>query len=93
MADFTIQAPQPFTVEGVSGTVYELPRIKDMSAAQIGEMGRLDEADGTEQKTRAIRAFIQSLCPGIADEPLSDMGYVSLFKALAEGSGISVGES
>ena len=27
------------------------------------------------------------------NEPLADMGYVYLFKALAEGSGIELGES
>ncbi len=93
MADFTIVAPVPFTVEGTDGTIYELPRVKDMGAEQIGEMGKIGEADGEVDKVRATRAFIQSLCPDIASEPLTDMGYLNLFKALAEGSGISVGES
>lgn len=93
MSDFVIVKPEPFTVEGVEGTVYELPRLKDLSAEQLGELGRIDEVDGQPAKVKAIRAFVQSLCPAISVEPLSDMGYVNLFKALAEGSGITVGES
>lgn len=93
MADFVIAMPVPFKVEGVGGTVYELPRLKDLSAEQLGELGRVDEVDGQPAKVRAIREFVQFLCPAIADEPLSDMGYLNLFKALAEGSGITLGES
>lgn len=93
MADFTIVAPVPFTVEGTGGAIYELPLVRDMSADQIAGMGRISEAEGEVAKVKAVRAFIQSLCPAIAEEPLSDMGYANLFKALAEGSGISVGES
>jgi len=92
MSDFRIVAPTPFTVEGVDGTIYELPRLKDISAEQLAELGRVDEVDGQAAKTKAIREFVQSLCPALADEPLADMGYISLFKALAEGSDISLGE-
>lgn len=93
MSDFQIVKPEPFVVEGVEGAVYELPRLKDLSAEQLAELGKVDEADGQAKKVEAIRDFIQHLCPAIADEPLTDMGYVQLFNALAEGSGIALGES
>lgn len=94
MADFQITKPEPFTVEGVDGTIYELPRIKDMSADQIASMGAVSDAkDDSVAQVRAQKEFILGLCPGLADEPLADMGYVYLFKALAEGSGIELGES
>ena len=93
MSDFRIERPEPFTVEGVDGTIYELPRIKDMSADQIASMGVVADAkDDNAAQVRAQKQFILELCPELADEPLSDMGYVYLFKALAEGSGIEVGE-
>lgn len=94
MSDFRIERPEPFTVEGVDGTIYELPRIKDMSADQIASMGAVSDArDDSVAQVRAQKEFILGLCPGLADEPLADMGYVYLFKALAEGSGIELGES
>ena len=94
MSDFRIERPEPFTVEGVDGAVYELPRIKDMSAEQIASMGAVADAkDDSVAQVRAQKEFILGLCPDLADEPLSDMGYVFLFKALAEGSGIELGES
>ena len=93
MADFVIVKPDPFVVEGIDGTTYELPRLKDISAEQLAELGRIDEAGSQAAKIKAIREFIQLLCPAIADEPLADMGYINLFKALAEGSGIALGES
>lgn len=93
MSDFQITKPEPFTVEGVDGTIYELPRIKDMSAEQIESMGAVAKAgDDNAAQVRAQKQFIIGLCPELADEPLSDMGYVYLFKALAEGSGVELGE-
>ena len=93
MSDFRINRPEPFTVEGVDGTIYELPRIKDMSADQIASMGAVSDAgDDSMAQVRAQKEFILGLCPDLADEPLADMGYVYLFKALAEGSGITMGE-
>lgn len=94
MADFQIVKPEPFTVEGVGGTIYELPRIKDMSVEQIASMSAVSDArDDNAAQVRAQKQFILGLCPDLADEPLADMGYVYLFKALAEGSGIELGES
>lgn len=94
MSDFRINRPEPFTVEGVDGTIYELPRIKDMSAEQIASMSAVRDAkDDSAAQVRAQKEFILGLCPDLADEPLADMGYVYLFKALAEGSGIELGES
>lgn len=94
MADFQIVKPEPFTVEGVGGTIYELPRIKDMSVEQIASMSAVSDArDDNAAQVRAQKEFILGLCPDLADEPLADMGYVYLFKALAEGSGIELGES
>ena len=93
MADFTIVAPEPFTVEGTDGTVYELPRIRDLSAEQVAELGKVNGARGEAAQLRAIRDFVLSLCPDLAREPLSDVGYSMLFRDLAEGSGITVGES
>ncbi len=93
MADFTIVAPEPFVIEGTKGT-YELPRIKDLSVEQLTELAAVDDA-GEDVKSRceAMRGFLLYLCPQLADEPLTDMGYTRLFTALAEGSGIEVGES
>lgn len=93
MADFRISRPEPFVVEGIDGDIYELPRIKDMDAEQIAAMGAITETkDDSAAQVLAQRDFILGLCPDLADEPLSDMGYVYLFKALAEGSGIDMGE-
>lgn len=93
MADFKIVAPEPFEVEGVNGDVYSLPRIKDLSSEQVAAMGNVQDAKGVSEQVAAQKAFILSLCPELANEPLADMGYVYLFKALAEGSDIAVGES
>lgn len=94
MSDFRINRPEPFTVEGVDGTIYELPRVMDMSADQIESLGSVSAAkDDNAAQVRAQKQFILGLCPELADEPLADMGYVYLFKALAEGSGIELGES
>ena len=93
MADFTIAKPKPFTVEGVSGTIYELPRIEDLSAEQVGKMSVIAEAKGETAQLRAMREFVLSLCPELSDEPISDVGYSLLFKDLVKGSGISLGES
>lgn len=93
MADFTILAPEPFTVEGTGGTIYELPRIKDLSAEQVAAMGKINEAKCEAAQLLATREFVLGLCPELANEPLSDVGYSLLFKDLAKGSGISMGES
>ncbi len=93
MADFTIVAPEPFVIDGTKGT-YELPRLKDLSAEQIAALADVEEAgEEIAPRCKAVREFLLFLCPGLADEPLTDTGYVSLFNALGEGSGISVGES
>lgn len=94
MADFTIVKPVPFVVEGADGATYELPRLKDLSAEQVAAMGEVSEAEGKEMTERidAVRGFVLTLCPDIAGEPMTDMAYLQLFTALAEGSGISVGE-
>lgn len=90
MADFTIEKPVPFTVEGVNGT-YELPRLRNLNADQIEGMVDLTTL-ALPDKLRAVRKFLLGLCPELEGEPLSDMGYMSLFNALAEGSGITMGE-
>ena len=91
MADFTIVKPVPFTVEGVNGT-YELPRLQNLDADQVEGMADITKLE-LPDKLRTVRRFVLGLCPELADEPLSDMGYMSLFNALAEGSGISMGAS
>ena len=93
MADFKIVKPEPFIVEGIDGDTYELPRIKDLSAEQVAAMGDVSDAKGAAAQIAAQKAFILSLCPELANEPLADMGFVYLFKALAEGSDLSMGES
>jgi hypothetical protein len=93
LADFTITRPVPFVVEGVDGATYELPRLRDLSAEQVANMGDVSGADGLAARAVAVRNFVLSLCPALADEPLTDMGYMQLFTALAEGSGIELGES
>ena len=91
MADFKIVKPEPFVVEGVNGT-YELPRLQDLDAEQVAALAPLGDAQSPQDRCVAVRNFFPSLCPELADEPIRDMGYVSLFNALSEGSGISVGE-
>lgn len=91
MADFTIEKPVPFVVEGVKGT-YELPRMRNLNADQIEGMADISKLD-LPDKLRTVRKFLLGLCPELEEEPLSDMGYMGLFNALAEGSGITMGES
>ena len=93
MADFTIKKPVPFVVEGVDGAVYELPRLRDLSAEQVEAMAPASKAEDLPDKVREVKAFLLKLCPELADEPLTDMGYMSLFNALGSGSDVSVGES
>lgn len=92
MADFTIVAPEPFVIEGTKGT-YELPRLNDLSAEQVAGLAVVGEAESEAARCEAVRDFVLLLCPQLADEPIPDMGYTRLFNALAEGSGIEVGES
>lgn len=92
MADFTIEKPVPFTVEGVNGDKYELPLLRNLNADQIENMADMSSL-ALPDKLRCVRKFILGLCPELEDEPLSDMGYMGLFNALAEGSGITMGES
>ena len=92
MADFKIVKPEPFIVEGIDGDTYELPRIKDLSAEQVAAMGDISEAEKPAERVSAVKAFILMLCPGLGGEPLTDMGYLSLFSALADGSDVTLGE-
>lgn len=93
MADFTIEKPVPFVVKGADGKQYELPRLRDLSVEQVAAMAPASNATELVDKFRAVKEFMLTLCPDLADEPLTDMGYMSLFNALGEGSDISVGES
>ena len=93
MADFTIEKPVPFIVEGVDGTEYELPRLRDLSVEQVKAMAPASKASELADKVRAVKEFLLTLCPELANEPLTDMGYMSLFNSLGAGSDISVGES
>ena len=93
MADFTIEAPVPFVVEGVDGKEYELPRFNNLSADQVEAMAPISNSSDFADKVREVKAFILALCPELEDEPLSDVGYMSLFNALSAGSLVSVGES
>ena len=93
MADFTIERPVPFTVEGVDGTVYELPRLRDLSADQVEAMAPASKAKELPDKVREVKAFLLVLCPELENEPLTDMGYMELFNSLGAGSDLSVGES
>ena len=93
MADFTITKPVPFIVEGVDGTEYELPRLSDISVEQVEAMAPASKAKELPDKVRAVKAFVLTLCPELENEPITDMGYMSLFNALGAGSDISVGES
>lgn len=91
MADFTIEKPVPFTVEGAEGDTYELPKLRNLDADQLENLSDLQDL-ALPDKLRAIRRFLLALCPELENEPLSDMGYMALFNALAEGSGITMGE-
>jgi len=93
MADFTIEKPVPFTVEGTDGAVYELPRLRDLSADQVEAMAPASKAEELSDKVRAVKQFLLMLCPELEDEPLTDMGYMELFNALGAGSDVSMGES
>lgn len=91
MADFTITAPVPFTVDGTKGS-YELPRVKDFTVEQMALAKDLDGISDLAEQSRAARAFLYALCPELEQEPLSDMGCFQLFKALVDGSGVELGE-
>ena len=91
MADFTIEKPVPFVVVGADGTLYELPRLRNLDADQIEGMADISKL-ALADKLRTVRKFLLGICPELENEPLSDMGYMSLFNALAEGSGITMGE-
>lgn len=93
MADFTIEKPVPFVVDGASGKQYELPRLRDLSVEQVEAMAPASKATELADKVRAVKEFMLMLCPELEEEPLTDMGYMSLFNALGAGSDISVGES
>ena len=93
MADFTISKPVPFVVEGVDGTEYELPRLKDMDADQIAKLADMGEAKGVVAQADAAKAFILGLCPDLEREPLTDAGYVMLLRALSDGADFGLGES
>ena len=93
MADFTIEKPVPFTVEGADGAVYELPRLRDLSVDQVEAMAPASKAEELSDKVRAVKAFILVLCPELENEPLTDMGYMELFNALGEESDVTTGES
>lgn len=92
MADFTIVAPKPFTIDGADGATYELPRLMDLSAEQVAALAEVAEAEDTAGRCKAVRGFILYLCPELDAEPMTDMMYLQLFQALSEGSGITVGE-
>lgn len=93
MADFTIEKPVPFVVEGVDGKEYELPRFNDMNADQVEAMAPISNSSNFAEKVREVKSFILALCPELEDEPLADMGYMHLFNKLSEKSAISMGES
>ena len=91
MADFTIEKPVPFVIDGMNGS-YEIPRLRNLNAEHVEGMPNFTKLE-LPDKLRAVRKFILGLCPELENEPLSDMGYMELFNALAEGSGITMGES
>ena len=93
MADFTIKEPVPFIVEGANGDEYELPRLQDLTAEQVGKMASASKSDDLSEKALAVKSFILTLCPDLEKEPLTDMGYMSLFNALGAESDIPMGES
>ena len=93
MADFKITPPKPFTVEGVDGDIYELPRVRDFDADQFAAMNAFNEADGTAARMRACREFVLALCPDLANEPITDMWCMQLMNELGKDSGLKEGES
>ncbi len=93
MADFTIEKPVPFVVAGVDGKEYELPRFNSLSADQVEAMAPISKSSDLAEKMREVKAFILALCPELEDEPLADVGYMSLFNELCAGSAIPMGES
>lgn len=93
MADFKITPPVPFIVEGADGDIYELPRVKDMSAQQFAALDEFNKADGTAERMEACRNFVLSLCPDLAKEPITDMWCMELMNELGKGSGLDKGES
>jgi len=93
MADFTISRPVPFEVQGVDGATYELPRLMDMDAEHIARLADMAEAKGLAAQAAAAKEFVLGLCPEMADEPLSDTGWLRLLNALTEGSDFGLGES
>jgi hypothetical protein len=97
MANFTIVKPEPFVVEGTKGT-YELPFLTDLTPEQLellAPVGELHESEDTTpaQLTKAVRDFIVSLCPGIADEPMTAAMWSDLFTAMGENDEVTEGES
>lgn len=94
MADFTICAPEPFVITSkVSGKTYEIPRGVDMSAEQIVEVGRIAKTKDDIEKVKRAKDFLLGLCPELAEEPISDVGYMALFSAVCESGMASMGES
>ena len=93
MADFTIEKPVPFTVEGVDGTVYELPRLQNFSVEQLKAFEAASKAEELSDKVAATMELMLMLCPELENEPLEPMGYMGMFNELAKGSDLSVGES
>lgn len=93
MADFTIRKPVPFVVEGVDGKEYKLPRLRDLSVTQVEAMAPASKAKELPDKVREVKAFLLTLCPELESEPLTDMGYMSLFNSLGTDGDVSVGES
>ena len=98
MANFTIVKPEPFVVEGVEGTLYELPYLKDLSPEQLAALApvaKLRESDDTTpaQLTAAVRDYLLGLCPALADEPMPAIMWSQLFGALGEDDEAAEGES
>lgn len=97
MANFTIVKPEPFVVEGTKGT-YELPYLSDLTVEQLellAPIGELHESEDATpaQLTAAARDFIVSICPGIAEEPMTAAMWSQLFGALGEDDEVAEGES
>lgn len=93
MADFKITPPKPFIVEGANGDTYELPRVRDLNAEQFAAMDGFNKAEGTAERMRACREFVLTLCPELANEPITDMWCMQLMGELGKGSGLKEGES
>jgi hypothetical protein len=93
MADFKITPPSPFIVEGAEGDIYELPRVRDLSAEQFAAMDDFNKAEGTAERMRACRKFVLTLCPELEKEPITDMWCMELMGALGKDSGLKEGES